>query len=232
MLNRKIALSLAAATLAFCGVSAHAAPISVTVKTGFTSGLGFQTLPTATPFTGATATASFSYTGPINFSNSAAQNSGPTGDLNSDFFGANVSGITLFSGSGSVAGIADFSTLPKFLASSGSAANYQYGSLYSFDLGILPVNTTLTITHDDGVSVFQNGSQVGPTVVGPTTVTTDTVTLTATGDTLIWYSRQNGTPSILQLQIDSPQTVPEPTSIALLCGGLISLGVFRRRTSR
>ncbi len=226
MLNRKIALIIGAVGAVISGAPAHA--VSVTVATGLTNGSGFQTLPTATPFTAAPATASFQYFGPINFSNAAAQNSGPSGDLNSTFFGANAAFISSYSGSGTVAGIANFSTLTTFLASSGSASNYRYGSLYSFDLGVLSANTVLTITHDDGISVFQGATQIGSTVVGPTTVTTDVVTLTATADTVLWYSRQNGTPSILQVTT----SVPEPVSLSLFGIALAGIGLCRARRNR
>jgi hypothetical protein len=226
MFNAKIALLVGAVSIASWGAPAHA--VSVTVETGLTNGAGFQTLPTATPFTGTPATASFMYYGPIDFSNAAAQNSGPTGDLNSTFFGPNASFISSYSGSGSVAGIANYSTLTSFLASSGSASNYQYGSLYSFDLGVLPADTVLTITHDDGASVFQNGKQIGPTVSGPTSVTTDVVTLTADADTVLWYSRQNGTPSILEVTTN----VPEPVSLSLFGVAIAGIGFCRSRRKR
>jgi hypothetical protein len=226
MFNLKTALLIGAMSIATLGTQAHA--VVVTVETGVTNGSGFSTLPSATPFIGDVASASFIYSGPINFSNAAAQNSGPSGDLNSTFFGSNASFITSYSGSGTVPGLANFSTLTSFLASSGSASSFGYGSLYSFDLGVLPVQTILTITHDDGVSVFQNGNQVGPTVSGPTSAVTDVVTLTATADTVLWYSRQNGTPSILQVTTN----VPEPATLSVLGVAIVALRACRSRRKR
>jgi hypothetical protein len=97
-------------------------------------------------------TASFNYTGPLTFSNTATQNSDSSGGLNSKFFvAANICG---YSGSGALGAPANanFTDLAYFLASGGSASGYQYGSFYTIDLGILPLGTVLTIRHDDGAS--------------------------------------------------------------------------------
>lgn len=199
---------------------------SFTVQTANQAGVQFDAASPATGFNSAGAiTATFGYNGPLSFNVGAPQNNTNAGDLNSTFFGANAGAISGYSGAGTLPGPsgANFTTLANFLASSGSAANYQYGSLYTIGLGQLAAGTRLEITHDDGVSVYQGGVRIGSTTAGPTSAITESVLLSSTGDTTLYFGRQNGAPSVLTV------AVPEPASIALFGAGLLGLASLRRR---
>jgi len=234
---KRILTAVATATaLAIVAQPAGAAIVigsfSVTAAEGLRNGQGFS-VTDGNPFSGAnTASATFTYTGAINFDNRAT----PQNDINSSF-GFNAGNISGYSGSGTVTTngnvqVADFTSLADFLQSSGSAAGFEYGSYYTFDLGTLFAGTVLTITHDDGAAFFQGDTRIGATEPGPTGVQTSTVTIENTGATTLRYSRQNGSPSVLIVDADLSSAVPEPGTWALMILGFGAVGSaarYRRR---
>jgi len=215
--------------LGLAGTASAGPTFTFKVQTANQNGVEFDATNTSPGFNSAGAiTATFDYNGPLNFNVLHSQNATNTGDLNSTFFSPNVGSISNYAGAGSIAlpGGANFATLASFLGSSGSASGYQYGSLYTIGLGTLAAGTRLTITHDDGVSVFQGSARIGTTTAGATSVITESVVLASTADTTLFFGRQNGAPSILTV------TVPEPASMALFGAGLLGLAMVRRRSRK
>jgi len=223
-------IRLLAAAVLSVGLAEGAGAVPITVTTSNQQGVQFDASAGA-PGQNPGITASFNYSGPISFDDSQSQNSNSSGDLNSNFF--IVADISGYSGSGTLGGpaYADFSTLASFLASSGSAGGFQYGTFFTIDLGVLGAGSVLTITHDDGASIYQNGTREGTTISAPTDRVTETVTLTSTADTILYYARENGTPSVLELS-GTFVPVPEPASIGLFVAGLLGLGWISRRERR
>jgi hypothetical protein len=100
---------------------------------------------------------------------------------------------------------------------------YQYGSFITIETNLgaghgfftyLPERSFLCIVHDDGMSVFYtapDGTVTNPTTVtGPTRAVSETVQLPSAlsfeggllgGDLTLYYSRQNGAPSVLSVTV-------------------------------
>lgn len=204
------------------------------VTTGETNGTGFQAVQGTTIPGGATAV--FNYTGGLNFDLNQAQNSANTGDLNSSFFATATNagvgsdyGITGYTGSGNFTDAnANYgSGLAGFLAASASASSYNWGSFYQINLGVLNAGTVLKVTHDDGISIYQGGVRQGLTTAGPTSRITETVTLGQTGQTILYYGRQNGSPSVLI--VDATHVPDGGLTLSLFALGCTGLGIARRR---
>jgi len=181
-------------------------------------------LPTVSP------TATFDYHGPIDFD---VPGSTSDANLTSTFFGTNSGGISNYSSSG---GTSETAFLSGTLSSS---YQNQDGSLNSSALVTFmeitgtysaPAGTILTISHDDGASLYA-GLDNTPIITSgnPTTDLASSATLAAATNNLftLVYVEANGAPSVLQISETLP--VPEPGSFAVLGTGLLGLVLIRAR---
>ena len=223
-------LLLASAVLGLAGTigTANAVPISssnITIWTGDTPGdvstsVRQQGLPTATTFAQALNPAGLpliadgsDFANPINYNDT-------TNDTIGGFF--------------TTAGLATPSTCNAACqATTLSTGGFAHATMFVF-VFTAPSTGTLTITHDDGISLFPfltedgtNSTDLLPIADAAPTPATTSIGVTGGVTYDLWNSAANGLPEVLQT--DLAISTPEPASMTLLGSALIGLGWLCRR---
>ncbi len=168
---------------------------------------------TADDFSAAFSDGNFGYIGAVNLA--ATSNNilrvyeRPSGTANANLVGGSISGYTLV-------GTAGGGTFKTF------AAGETYTAIY-----------TLTRTAESSMSITLSytGIFAGDAVSSTQTVTrSDSSGLTTSFDTLAFYNHTGTGYTLDNIQLDYTSTIPEPSTVALLLGGVaLTAGVLIRR---
>lgn len=174
-------------------------------------------MPVGTP------TATFTWTGDINWSDTSAQNSTSAGGIASDFLDGFSTQASNFSSA--------TMTEAQFLASSLTISGDAYSTFFHISGSyVSPTAVNGVFTHDDGATVYVDNVYAGGSAA-ETSVVSSPYTLAAGSHNVdVYYVAGNGTPSVFNFS--SPGGVPEPASWALMILGFgaAGAGVRRRRT--
>jgi hypothetical protein len=137
-------------------------------------------------------------------------------------------------GGGTITDIADpgfeFSKVSGLQMSRSSFSNGTAVTTFARFTQLGALASDFTIVHDDGVAVFENGSEIGFNR-GPTGETTTVVNGFDGGTLQFLYFATNGNPSIFEADAVAPILLP--ASAPLLTGalGLAGRALRRRRTA-
>ena len=231
----RLSLLLAAAALALGGATSSG-PAQADVLVNFwniTTPGATNANPAGKPATAADAT--FTYTGPLTWSDTASQNNDNTGDHASQLL--NLADITGFSSPSNKYNQATTALqIAAFGNTSLSASGYQYSSFFEIT-GTYSAASSVnaSITHDDGFSIYIDGvllaADPGPTTAVKTSFVLDQGTHTF----LIDYVTDNGTPSVFNFDAPSATlqaAVPEPSTWAMMILGFMGVGfmAYRRKS--
>jgi hypothetical protein len=215
-------LGALALALSVSGAAKAAISFDVTVWQGTPDGVNSSTTADAAHKPTGLFDAHFTYAGPVDWTNLAAQNSGATGNLVKDFI--SPADQALISGFSSQSGLTLATWLNTSLSQAGDA-NAAYFQLIGTYTSATPI--TYLIKHDDGASVYDSNGIALYTSPAETSAVTGSFTLAAgTNKTFkIDYVEGNGSPSILNVTAQ----VPEPATWALMISGFGMAGAMLRR---